>query len=350
MKNTKNFGIEKSLIAIKMVSGEIGFGGGERIFLDIAKAFKDLGFSIKLMSPRNSKLSKLFDQLELHADLSHQGLSKAKLRIVIANDFDSIVKFCFLLRIRKVLICHGPWELTWKKRIFYRIFGIHLFCVSNYVATQAFKGIGMRQSKVTILHYGPEPIQKENKYSKSLIAREKFNLSPEACVIGSLSRYHSVKRIDMLIEMFRGKDHILLLGLSKGFNTEDERKTKKLIDNLDIPSNVRIFEDVNSNDFFDAIDIHISLSTSETLGLTFLEASARGIPSFTTATGGVNDYMVHGLNGYFLNENNPNDYQSIFFSKLQDRKLLERIARNCLKININRSPGIAATQIIEKII
>ena len=329
---------------LKLVASEIGFGGGERIFLDLAKALIELDVNVVIVTPEDSKLRKALSEDGI---LTAQRIdTNIKATVLLANDFKSLLKSGLSFGMRRGLICHGPWELTWKKKAYLKFFKVDLFCVSNYVAGFAQGRIRIRRSKISILNYGPALKKEPDLDSAKVLAREKFGLGADAKVIGSLSRYHSVKRIDELIEIFREREEILLLGLSTGFNTEDEIGTRELIGRIELPPNVKIFENIETSIFFDAIDVLISLSFSETLGLTFLEASARGIPTFTTAKGGPNDFLIHGLNGFFLRHESLQENGKEFFNKIQDKNLLERLVRNSKAINSHRNPKISAGQII----
>lgn len=329
---------------LKLVASETGFGGGERIFLDLAKALIELDVNVVIVTPEESKLRKALSDDGI---LTAQSIdAKVKATVMLANDFKSLLKSGLSFGMKRGLICHGPWELTWKKKAYLKFFRVDLFCVSNYVAGFTQSGMRIRRSKVCILNYGPALKKEPDLDSAKVLAREKFGLRTDAKIIGSLSRYHSVKRIDELIEIFRGREEILLLGLSTGFNTQDEIVTKNLIGRIELPPNVKIFENIETSIFFDAIDVLISLSSAETLGLTFLEASARGIPTFTTAKGGPNDFLIHGLNGFFLRNESMQENGKEFFKKIQDNNLLERLVRNSKAINSHRNPKISANQII----
>lgn len=344
MRKTMDSRFEGQPSIFKLAASEIGFGGGERIFLDIAKALVKLDISVVISTSRNSKLGQAVNEDDTFNALERNQKSKAT--VLVANDFKSLFQSSLSFGIRRGLICHGPWELTWKKKVYLKLFQVHLLCVSNYVAGFTQRGLRLHRSKIHVLKYGPDLREINVVSDGKFLAREEFGILPEDTVVGSLSRYHSVKRIDELIEMFRGREEILLLGLSTGFNTQDEIQTKKIVDKIKLPPNVKIFENVKSEVFLNAIDILISLSSSETLGLTFLEASARGVPSFTTAKGGPNDFLIHGLNGYFLKHESLRENAEEFFNLIKDKRVLDRLSKNAKDMNHHRSPEISAIQII----
>jgi glycosyltransferase involved in cell wall biosynthesis len=65
---------------------------------------------------------------------------------------------------------------------------------------------------------------------------------------------------------------------------------------------------------------------AECAGVVFSEASAYGIPSVTTDTGGVTTYVKNEINGYTLAyEDGPEEYASLLEKILIDRDLLNRL-------------------------
>jgi glycosyltransferase involved in cell wall biosynthesis len=65
---------------------------------------------------------------------------------------------------------------------------------------------------------------------------------------------------------------------------------------------------------------------AECAGVVFSEASAYGIPSVTTDTGGVTTYVKNDINGYTLDfAAGPEEYANLFGKLLNDRNLLNRL-------------------------
>lgn len=57
-------------------------------------------------------------------------------------------------------------------------------------------------------------------------------------------------------------------------------------------------------DFYAATDVYVFPTSYETFSLVCMEALACGVPVIATAVGGIEDYIVDGVNGYFI-ERNP---------------------------------------------
>ncbi len=53
-------------------------------------------------------------------------------------------------------------------------------------------------------------------------------------------------------------------------------------------------------DFYAATDVYVFPTNYETFSLVCMEALACGVPVLATAVGGIEDYLVDGMNGYFI--------------------------------------------------
>ena len=69
---------------------------------------------------------------------------------------------------------------------------------------------------------------------------------------------------------------------------------------------------------------------AECSAIVFCEASANGIPSITTDTGGVSANVKHGYNGYTLPLSaTPNEYATLIANTFTDKKLYKQLSENC---------------------
>ena len=58
--------------------------------------------------------------------------------------------------------------------------------------------------------------------------------------------------------------------------------------------------------YYQAMDVYVLPSLSETTSLTTMEAMASGLPVITTPVGLIKEYVVDGQNGFFIPKKNPN--------------------------------------------
>jgi len=90
------------------------------------------------------------------------------------------------------------------------------------------------------------------------------------------------------------------------------------------PEGKQRFEDLcRSADFF------ILPTRAEAAGIVFCEASAYGLPSLTFDTGGVSDYVRHGVSGFcFPPESTPEVFAKAILETLRDETRYETLAAN----------------------
>jgi len=84
-----------------------------------------------------------------------------------------------------------------------------------------------------------------------------------------------------------------------GFNKQNENKFKSLINNT-ILNKITFIERVHHEElpaFYNESDVFLFSSIFESFGLTPLEAMLCGVPVISTNNGGVNEYLMDGING-----------------------------------------------------
>ncbi len=74
---------------------------------------------------------------------------------------------------------------------------------------------------------------------------------------------------------------------------------------------------------YSAADVHVGPSTEETLGQSFLEAAACGIPSIGFGVTGVRDAVVPGVTGYWAEQISEASLEGAILSAYHDRKRLK---------------------------
>ncbi|MGB9822824.1 glycosyltransferase [Thermodesulfovibrio sp.] len=95
---------------------------------------------------------------------------------------------------------------------------------------------------------------------------------------------------------------------------------------------------------------------NEPFGMVALEAMATGLPVITRAKGGLKEYIYHGINGFFLNEDNLiNDGVYIIKTLMMDKELRRKIGIQARKtaekfdwIRISEELEIFYNEILEK--
>lgn len=146
--------------------------------------------------------------------------------------------------------------------------------------------------------------QHQNRLSKQerSIKRRKLGISDDKKVLISLGRLGMEKNTDELIRLFseahRFNDKLVFLVVGDGPARE---YLEKLAADLRISESVIFTGRVDPSevqDYYQLGDIFVSASTSETQGLTYIEAAANGLPLLCRRDPCLDDVIQEGVNGY----------------------------------------------------
>lgn len=123
-----------------------------------------------------------------------------------------------------------------------------------------------------------------------IFAKERLGLNPDNIVIGYLGRFGREKDIQTLYKAFRK------------LHQERPNTTLLLVGgeiSLDDTENVRVVGPVNvSLPYYQAMDVYVLPSLTETTSLTTMEAMSCGVPVVVTPVGYVEKYVEHKVNGF----------------------------------------------------
>jgi colanic acid/amylovoran biosynthesis glycosyltransferase len=84
-------------------------------------------------------------------------------------------------------------------------------------------------------------------------------------------------------------------------------------------------------------------SSSETLGLTLIEASMHSKPLVGTLHGGIPEIVKDGINGFLVPENNPRELAAALIRILSDEELGKRLGKSALEMAEDKFTWKAAT-------
>lgn len=168
-----------------------------------------------------------------------------------------------------------------------------LFVPSTTIA-QELEKIGVKTRKeiiplgVNLKHFFPS----RNKVA----AKKKLNIPETAFVIGYLGRIAREKNLNTLHEAFKKLEkkykNIKLLIVGEGLKEE--------IENLKGDNVILAGSQENVVPFYQAMDVYVLPSFTETSSLSTMEAMACGIPPIVTPVGHLRDYIQDGENGFFF--------------------------------------------------
>lgn len=170
--------------------------------------------------------------------------------------------------------------------------------------------------KKEVVYLGIDPGKFKPPESKRA-AKERLGLDPDRLVIGYLGRFGREKDVETLYRAFR-KLHLerrdvslLLVGGSMPLeDTEDVR----MVGPVDEPL-----------PYYQAMDVYVLPSLTETTSLTTMEAMACGLPVVVTPVGYVEKYVEHKANGFVFPCGNVDRLYIILTKLASDSKLRERL-------------------------
>jgi glycosyltransferase involved in cell wall biosynthesis len=164
--------------------------------------------------------------------------------------------------------------------------------------------------------------------------RERLGDTKIILFVGALSRWHSYKGLDVLINAFAlastlRQDMILLVVGDGTLKPAYQR----LASQLNVSGKVAFVGDVSDEDlpsYYAASDLLVlpSKDRSEGFGLTILEANACGRPAIGSNVGGVPDVIQHEYNGLLVPPNSPEALSAAIIRLVENDSLRNGMGRN----------------------
>lgn len=178
---------------------------------------------------------------------------------------------------------------------------------------------------------------------KSLEIRKDLRVQDDEKLLIYVGRIAEEKRVSFLIEVMRKaislglKYKLLIVGLGTAYE-----KNLKLVNEYELNDYIKFTGKVEPQDvpvYYHAADFFISASTSETQGLTYIEALASSLPIIVAYDTVLDELVKDGLNGFFFNNENEclevlkklNYLQATEISELKQNALKSADVYNALK-------------------
>lgn len=168
--------------------------------------------------------------------------------------------------------------------------------------------------------------------------REKYKIKPEEIVLITASRIASEKNIGFLIKSFslikKTFQNVKFFVVGEG---ADRKKIEAMVRNLNLEKDV-IFTGLVSKEeiinFYQASDIFVFSSLTETQGLVAVEAMSAGLPVVAIRASGIEDIVNDGENGFLVPES-PGEFSRKVLQIIEDKNLREKLSYQA-KINSGR--------------
>ncbi len=202
-------------------------------------------------------------------------------------------------------------------------------------------------------HYeiSPHDISEEQKIAQYMMIKEinRFLTNPDKPLILALCRPEARKNIDVLIELYGKSPELqaianlaIFAGIRDDINEMEEGETQVLTDMLlqmdrydlygkmAIPKRHNPETDVPEVYRIAALrgGVFVSAAALENFGLTFIEASAVGLPFIGTDKGGVKDIRKNCDSGLLVDIEKPKQIHDAIRKSLTDKELWDQLSRN----------------------
>jgi glycosyltransferase involved in cell wall biosynthesis len=153
-------------------------------------------------------------------------------------------------------------------------------------------------------------------------------------VIGTVGMLSRVKGNEYFLRaareiLDRGHEaHFLIAGQG-----EENSRLRRIVKDLELTRNLTFVTDFTSNlEVLRALDIFVNPSLREGLGLTVLQAMACGVPSVSTASGGIHSFVIDGETGLMAPQKDHTAIAMAVIRLMEDRDFAEKIASKASKM------------------
>lgn len=165
--------------------------------------------------------------------------------------------------------------------------------------------------------------------------RSESNISDDETVFIYLGRLAKEKSVDIVIKAFKIlKDQNIKARFIIVGGGPERKSLEDLVFNLDLNDYVSFLGVKNSEDvpaYYHVADAFISASTTETQGLTYIEALASGLAVFAKRDKVLEDLVIENKTGFFFDDKEELAKKLTVFIK--DKSNKERLRKNALEIS-----------------
>ncbi len=144
------------------------------------------------------------------------------------------------------------------------------------------------------------------------LCRRTLKLPPDKKIILCVGRMEKIKGFDRLLEavtLLQEKDKLTIVIIGGDENDRSEiSKLKELALNKQIINNIEFYHAVSQEElpyYYNAADVFVLPSYSESFGMVALEALACGTPVVANRVGDLENIIHLGISGYVLPDNTP---------------------------------------------
>ena len=300
----------------------VGSGGAERYIISLVKGLKDKDFKFYLGVSQRTNNGFERELQELGVDIVLLPMKKVydmKAAIMICkfckeNDIDivhthflrencvAVLSKFFGNEVKIINTCHMNWENTFGVQILNRFitrFNYRIIAVSQSVKNILEKE-GIKENKIQVIYNGVDCDYFGSNIDSTIDSE--FGIDKDVFKVLTIARFNHEKGHFYLLDVIEKLSHkidlentrFLLVGDGELKENVEKYAVYKGVDKYIIFTGVR--NDIKN--ILNGVDLYISPSKNEALGISILEAMACGIPVIATNVGGTSEIL--GKDNEFL--------------------------------------------------
>jgi glycosyltransferase involved in cell wall biosynthesis len=239
-----------------------------------------------------------------------------------------------------VTTIHSDYKLDFKDNVYKRIVytainSIALKKFDYYIAiSNNFKKMlidrGFDEKKIFIVYNGID-LNEKIEYVNKKEFLERYNISGEnKILVGIAARLDAVKDHETFIkgaaEVLKKRDDVIFLIAGEG---NDQKELVSLTEKLNISDKVYFLGFVKDQySFFNAIDINVLTSLSESFPYVILEGARVKKPVISTNVGGIKDLIENGYNGFLIDVGDYRALSKYILNLLEDKSIIKTMGEN----------------------
>ena len=196
---------------------------------------------------------------------------------------------------------------------------------SEYTKNLAINN-GINRDKVIVINPGVGIVEELNKKSLEKVESLLKIKTPRLITVSRFDKRKNHEKVIMALRNLR-QQYPDIVYICIGYGDEEEN-LKKLVQELDLGSQVMFFKDI-SNDLKNALIAKSNIfvmpsiihkTSVEGFGIAYVEAAQYGIPSLGGKDGGASDAISHDKTGLICDGNNLDDIYSSLNSMIENKK------------------------------
>ncbi len=175
-----------------------------------------------------------------------------------------------------------------------------------------------------------------------------LGISADKKIVLFLGRIATEKSIDVVINAFyevqKKADDVVLLIVGGGPYLKDLKKIAKSLKIADKVIFTDFIPNINIHKYYKLGDVFVTASTSETQGLTYIEAMASRVPVIAKKDDSIENVITHDYNGYVFS--NDKELPALILDLINNKEKQEQFIKNSIEIAYRYNANTFAKEVL----